>query len=304
MLFCCRQGKKYGITEDNVYDMMIWQIPLCIIGARLYYVLFNLDFFRRTDGSLNLGKMIAIWDGGLAIYGAVIVAFFVLMVFCKKKKLSFGAFADLGVMGLLIGQSVGRWGNFVNREVFGGETSVPWRMRVWVSASEYIEVHPTFLYESLWNLLGLALLLGLELAVGYFLGLVMNIFFYIPMMGGETIDIQMGMSMGKTYDPGSQSSVSVTASMFNILMILLFFTANGHHTLMRIILVSGRVVPFGSVVLGQELYSAVLELFIECTIMAIKLCMPILAAELIAQMGMGILMKVIPQINVFPSTSS
>ena len=149
VLFCCRQGKKYGITEDNIYDMMIWQIPLCIIGARVYYVLFYLDLFRRADGSLNFGKMAAIWDGGLAIYGAVIVAFFVLKVFCRRKKLSFGAFADLGVMGLLIGQAVGRWGNFVNREVFGGETTVPWRMRVWVSASEYIEVHPTFLYLSL-----------------------------------------------------------------------------------------------------------------------------------------------------------
>ena len=149
------------------------------------------------------------------------------------------------------------------------------------------------------TLIGLSLTFLLELFLGYVLGLVMNIFFYIPLLGGETIDTQMGMSMGKTYDPGSQSSVSVTASMFNILMILLFFTANGHHTLMRIILVSGRVVPFGSVVLGQELYSAVLELFIECTIMAIKLCMPILAAELLGQVGMGILMKVIPQINVF-----
>lgn len=144
-----------------------------------------------------------------------------------------------------------------------------------------------------------AVIFLLEIALGYILGLTVNIFFYVPLLGGETIDSQMGMSMGKTYDPGSQSSVSVTASMFNILMILLFFTANGHHTLMRIILVSGRVVPFGSVVLGQELYSAVLELFIECTIMAIKLCMPILAAELLGQVGMGILMKVIPQINVF-----
>ena len=123
VLFCCRQGKKYGITEDNVYDMMIWQIPLCIIGARIYYVLFYLDLYRTADGGFNWGKMIAVWDGGLAIYGAVIVAFFVLLVFCRKKKLSFGAFADLGVMGLLIGQAVGRWGNFVNREVFGGETA-------------------------------------------------------------------------------------------------------------------------------------------------------------------------------------
>lgn len=158
ILFCCRQSKRYGITEDNIYDMMIWQIPLCILGARLYYVIFYLDLFRNADGSLNPGRMIAIWDGGLAIYGAIITAYLVLHVFCRKKKIPFGAFADLGVMGLLIGQAVGRWGNFVNREAFGGETALPWRMRVWVTASEYIEVHPTFLYESLWNLIGLALI--------------------------------------------------------------------------------------------------------------------------------------------------
>ena len=158
VLFCSRQAKKYGLTEDNVYDMIVWQIPLCIIGARLYYVIFYLDLYRGADGALNWGKMAAVWDGGLAIYGAVITAFFVLMVFCKKKKLSFGAFADLGVMGLLIGQAVGRWGNFMNREAFGGETTLPWRMRLWTSATEYIEVHPTFLYESLWNLVGLALI--------------------------------------------------------------------------------------------------------------------------------------------------
>ncbi len=158
VLFCCRQSKKYGITEDNIYDMMIWQIPLCILGARIYYVIFYLDLFRNADGSLNPGRMIAIWDGGLAIYGAIITAYLVLHIFCRKKKISFGAFADLGAMGLLIGQAVGRWGNFVNREAFGGETTLPWRMRVWVTASEYIEVHPTFLYESLWNLIGLGLI--------------------------------------------------------------------------------------------------------------------------------------------------
>lgn len=159
LLFCARQAKRYGLTEDNVYDMIVWQIPICIIGARLYYVIFYLDLYRNTDDSLNWGKMAAIWDGGLAIYGAVITAYIVLHIFCKKKNLSFGAFADLGVMGLLIGQAVGRWGNFMNREAFGGETTAPWRMRLWTSASEYIEVHPTFLYESLWNLIGLLLML-------------------------------------------------------------------------------------------------------------------------------------------------
>ena len=149
------------------------------------------------------------------------------------------------------------------------------------------------------HILELGLRLLLELGVGYLVGMVMNLFFYIPMLGGETIDIQMGMSMGKTYDPGSQASTTVTASLLNILMMLLFFAGNGHYTLLRIFMASGRVVPYGQVGFGPDVYQAILELFISCTVMGIKLCMPILAAELIAQMGMGILMKVIPQINVF-----
>ena len=158
VLFCAWRAKDYGLTGDNVYDMIIWQIPLCILGSRIYYVVFYLDLYRNMDGSLIWGKMAAVWDGGLAIYGAVITAYIVLQIFCRKKKLSFGAFADLGCMGLLIGQAVGRWGNFVNREAFGGETAVPWRMRLWTSATEYIEVHPTFFYESLWNVIGLLLI--------------------------------------------------------------------------------------------------------------------------------------------------
>ena len=149
------------------------------------------------------------------------------------------------------------------------------------------------------NVLEMLVRLGLELGLGYVLGLVMNLFFYVPLLGGETIDIQMGMSMGRTYDPSSQTSTTVTASLLNVLLMLLFFAANGHQTLLRIILVSGRIVPFGAVALGQEVYGAVVELFINCTILGIKLCMPILAAELLGQVGMGILMKVIPQINVF-----
>lgn len=158
VLFCSWRAKDYGLKEDNVYDLIVWEIPLCIIGARLYYVIFYLDLYRNPDGSFNWGKMVAIWDGGLAIYGAVIVGFFVLLAYCKKKKLSFGAFADLGVMGLLIGQAVGRWGNFMNREAFGAATELPWRMRLWTSATTYMDVHPTFFYESLWNVIGLLLL--------------------------------------------------------------------------------------------------------------------------------------------------
>ena len=159
LLLCMKQAKHFGLTEDNVLDMVLWAVPACIVGARLYYVLFYLDLYRTADGGLDWGSMVAIWDGGLAIYGAVIMGFAVAVLYTRKKKLKLWAMTDLCVMGLLIGQSIGRWGNFVNREAFGAETTLPWRMRLWTSTYQYIEVHPTFFYESLWNLIGLLLVL-------------------------------------------------------------------------------------------------------------------------------------------------
>ena len=160
--YCTRVSKRFGIQEDDLLDLLFYAVPLSIIGARLYYVIFYLDLYRREDGSLDFGAMVRIWDGGLAIYGGVIAAALTLLVFCKVKKLPFLAFADVGVYGLLIGQAVGRWGNFVNVEAYGGETTLPWRMgitEVVNGVSVYKEVHPTFLYESLWNVVGLILLI-------------------------------------------------------------------------------------------------------------------------------------------------
>ena len=139
----------------------------------------------------------------------------------------------------------------------------------------------------------------LELTVGFVLGMIINFFFYIPQMAGLAIDTQMGMTMNQVYDAGSRSNMSVTGTLLNTLMILLFFAGNGHHTLLRIMLTSGEIVSYGSVSIGHDLTNLALELFIECTVLSVKLCMPILAAELIGQLGMGVLMKVIPQINVF-----
>ena len=156
---CMKQAKRFGLTEDNVLDLVLWAVPCCILGSRIYYVIFYLDLYRNADGSLDWGRIIAIWDGGLAIYGTVIAGVIVVLIFTKVKKLRFAAMTDLAVMGLLLGQIIGRWANFINREAFGGLTDLPWRMRLWVSASQYIEVHPTFLYESLWNLVGLLLML-------------------------------------------------------------------------------------------------------------------------------------------------
>ena len=159
LFLCMKQAKRFGLTEDNVLDLVLWAVPCCILDSRIYYVIFYLDLYRNADGSLDWGRIIAIWDGGLAIYGTVIAGALVVLIFTRVKKLRFAAMMDLAVMGLLLGQIIGRWANFINREAFGGLTDLPWRMRLWVSASQYIEVHPTFLYESLWNLVGLLLML-------------------------------------------------------------------------------------------------------------------------------------------------
>ena len=139
----------------------------------------------------------------------------------------------------------------------------------------------------------------LEMALGFLLGMAVNFFFYIPQLAGQMIDTQMGMTMNQMYDAGAQANLSVSGMILNVLMTLLFFAAGGHLTLLRIFLTSEEIVPLGAVSIGLPAYNYLLELFVQCTVLAVKLCMPIMAAELIAQVGMGVLMKVIPQINIF-----
>ena len=177
---CSRWGKRYGISPDNILDLMLFAVPAALVAIRAYYVIFNLDYYKNADGSLNWGLILNYGDGGLAIYGAILSSALVLLIFCRARKLSFLAFADLGVQGLFIGQLIGRWGNFMNVEAFGGTTALPWRMCGDTIASYllrhgYVDeagaqavisgslgVHPTFFYESAWNFAGLIL--------AYFLG--------------------------------------------------------------------------------------------------------------------------------------
>ena len=142
-------------------------------------------------------------------------------------------------------------------------------------------------------------LMLLEIGIGYLLGMAVSFFFYIPQLAGSVIDTQMGMTMNQMYDPGAQSNLSTTGQLLNIMMTLLFFAGGGHFTLLRLFLTSEQIVAFGQVSVGIPAYQMLLELFVECTVLAVKLSMPILAAEIISQVGMGVLMKVIPQINVF-----
>ena len=149
------------------------------------------------------------------------------------------------------------------------------------------------------TLLELVVRLLLELLLGFAVGFVMHLFFMIPSLAGFTMDSQMGMSMASTYDAGSQMNSSVTSTLLNVLMILLFFAAGGPPTLFCILLTSGDVVAFGAVSLGADMANAMVELFIQTFLLAVQLSLPVLAAELIGQVGMGILMKAIPQINAF-----
>ena len=149
------------------------------------------------------------------------------------------------------------------------------------------------------TLVELAFRLLLELGIGLVLGFVMRVVFSVVQIGGEVIDTQMGMTMAQIYDASSQANLSVTASLLNILLILDFFAENGHYTLMRLLTTSGELVPYGAAAFGDGVYAYVIELFLACMLLAVKLAMPILAAELLGEVGMGVLMKAIPQINAF-----
>lgn len=149
--FCVRISGEIGIKSDDFLDMLFFVLPGGIIGARLYYILFNPGLYFSEEGGLDLMACLNVHKGGLAIYGGVIAGTLIVFLVARYKKISFPALVDLSTYGLLIGQIAGRWGNFVNAEAHGGETDLPWRMGL-ETAQGYMEVHPTFLYESLWNL--------------------------------------------------------------------------------------------------------------------------------------------------------
>ena len=166
ILMASHIAKKTNQNPDIYYDLAIYAVIFSVIGARLYYVIFSWEYYK--DDLLSIFNL---REGGLAIYGAVIAAVITVAVFCKIKKLSFGVLVDTAVPGLVLGQLMGRWGNFFNREAFGEYTDSLFAMQLPLDAVRssdvtdmmrsniqvideisYIQVHPTFLYESLWNL--------------------------------------------------------------------------------------------------------------------------------------------------------
>lgn len=136
------RARREGLYEDVIYDLALVAVPLAVLGARIYYVIFKWDYYGQ-----NLGRIVRIREGGLAIHGAIITGVITAYIFCRFKKIGFFKLADICAPSLILGQAIGRWGNYFNQEAYGRPTTLPWAISI-----DGIMVHPTFLYESLWNL--------------------------------------------------------------------------------------------------------------------------------------------------------
>jgi len=144
-----KEAKRKGVKEETLIDMLLFAVPAAIIGARAYYVIFMWDYYSK-----NPSQILNIRGGGLAIHGVIIAGTLVAIIFAKVRKESFWKLADIVAPSLILGQAIGRWGNFANQEAHGGPTDLPWGIMI-----DGVKVHPTFLYESIWNLLVFGFLL-------------------------------------------------------------------------------------------------------------------------------------------------
>lgn len=169
MFIIKKEVKKTKLDKDFIFDLIFYLIPICIIGARLYYVIFNFSAFKN-----NIIDILKIWEGGLAIYGVVISGVLFIIYYCKKKKQSILLTLDIIAPCLILGQAFGRWGNFFNSEAHGAITTLEYLNSLhlpkfiidgmYINGNYYI---PTFLYESIWCLIGFIILIIIRNKVKY-----------------------------------------------------------------------------------------------------------------------------------------
>jgi phosphatidylglycerol:prolipoprotein diacylglycerol transferase len=223
-----KEATKRGLHNELFTDLMLWAIPIAILSARLYYVLFEWEYYSQ-----NPSQIIAIWNGGLAIHGALIGSIITAYVFSKKKKVSFWLVADIAAPSLILAQAIGRWGNFMNQEAHGGEVSRAFlenlQLPEFIINQMYINgtyYHPTFLYESVWNLLGFIVLILLrrvnlrrgEIFLSYLIWYSVGRFF-IEGMRTDSLMLTENIRMAQTI-----SVVLIVVS----LIILFYRRAKGH----------------------------------------------------------------------------
>jgi phosphatidylglycerol:prolipoprotein diacylglycerol transferase len=140
-ILALKETEKVGIEEDDLIDLLLYAIPISLLGARIYYVIFSWDYYKN-----NLREILNIRAGGLAIHGGIIAAIIVAIIFSRKRNLDFWKIADCCAPSLILGQAIGRWGNYINQEAYGTPTDLPWGIMI-----DGVKVHPTFLYESIWD---------------------------------------------------------------------------------------------------------------------------------------------------------
>lgn len=165
-----QEAKRRRVSEDDILNLILWALPFSLIGARLYYVIFKWPYYQA-----NPGEIIKIWHGGIAIYGGLIAASIVFIIYCRNHALSAWLILDIAAPTVMLAQAIGRWGNFMNQEAYGGVTSLHFLQQLhlpnWLIQQMLIDGsyrQPTFLYESVWNLIGFAILMSIRHRTGWF----------------------------------------------------------------------------------------------------------------------------------------
>ena len=220
VFYASKRAPQMGIKGDDIFGLVLWVLPIAIVGCRVYYVIAEWD--RYKDNLLDIFK---IWEGGIAMYGGTIAGVLTVIVWSRAKKIPFAATLDAASSGLILGQVIGRWANFVNREAFGGETDIFCRMGLTTPDGITYYVHPTFLYESLWNLVGFIIIDRWWLRKGHRKYDGQVFLFYVFWYGAGRSWIE-GLRTDSLYIPGTNIRTSQLVAALSALAALVILLIN------------------------------------------------------------------------------
>ena len=220
VFYASKRAPRMGIKGDDIFGLVLWVLPIAIVGCRVYYVIAEWD--RYKDNLLDIFK---IWEGGIAMYGGTIAGVLTVIVWSRAKKIPFAATLDAASSGLILGQVIGRWANFVNREAFGGETDIFCRMGLTTPDGTTYYVHPTFLYESLWNLVGFIIIDRWWLRKGHRKYDGQVFLFYVFWYGAGRSWIE-GLRTDSLYIPGTNIRTSQLVAALSALTALVILLIN------------------------------------------------------------------------------
>ena len=220
VFYASKRAPQMGIKGDDIFGLVLWVLPIAIVGCRVYYVIAEWDRYKDT-----LLAIFKIWEGGIAMYGGTIAGVLTVIVWSRAKKIPFAATLAAASSGLILGQVIGRWANFVNREAFGGETDIFCRMGLTTPDGTTYYVHPTFLYESLWNLVGFIIIDRWWLRKGHRKYDGQVFLFYVFWYGAGRSWIE-GLRTDSLYIPGTNIRTSQLVAALSALAALVILLIN------------------------------------------------------------------------------